>query len=420
MSSLARFFDIKLIDTKSSLYVGQTDDFNARNHTSNANQQTPKSTFVRAQSDKQKRVQQQKRAFITGINGQVGSYLAELLIDKGYLVHGMIRREASLSNKNLAHLIDDKLGSGTDSKIQLHFGDLTDGSSLLKLICKIKPDEVYNLAAQSHVHLSFEMAEMTANTNALGTLRILEAIRQYELLENSTGNIKRSSERIKFYQASTSELFGGSTSQVPQNETTPFHPRSPYGCAKLYAHSLVVNYRESYDLFAANGILFNHESPRRCENFVTRKISKSVAEIKLGLRDSFELGNLNSRRDWGHARDYVEAMWLILQRDEPRDFVIASGESHSVREFVECAFKTVAIDIRWLDKGLDEIGIEQESGKIRVRVSQKLLRPAEVDHLLGDASLAEKHLGWKPKTSFYNLVEEMVLADIRLLEGKTN
>lgn len=357
---------------------------------------------------------EQRRALITGINGQVGSYLAELLINKGYFVHGMIRRESSLNSIRLVHLYDDKVNH-TSKNLQLHYGDLTDSSSLFKLITTIKPHEVYNLAAQSHVKISFDMAEMTGNTNALGTLRLLEAIRRYETNDNSDY-----CRRIKFYQASTSELFGGSIHQVPQNETTPFHPRSPYGCSKLYAHSLVVNFRESFQMFAVNGILFNHESPRRGENFVTRKISRSVAEIKLGRRDFFELGNLDSRRDWGHARDYVEAMWLMLQQDEPKDYVIASGESHSVREFVEEAFKVIGTEIRWSGCGLDELGIEHKSGKIRVRVSDKFFRPAEVDHLLGDASLAQKSLGWAPKTSFKLLVEEMVLSDIKLLRSNPN
>lgn len=350
---------------------------------------------------------ERKRALITGINGQVGSYLAEWLISKGYSVHGMIRRESSLNSVRLVHLYDDKVNR-TSKNLQLHYGDLTDSCSLFKLISNIRPHEVYNLAAQSHVKISFDMAEMTGNTNALGTLRLLEAIRKCEMLE--IGGIKR----IKFYQASTSELFGGSIHQVPQNEQTPFHPRSPYGCSKLYAHSLVVNYRESYNMFAVNGILFNHESPRRGENFVTRKISRSVAEIKLGRRDFFELGNLDSRRDWGHARDYVEAMWLMLQHASPEDFVIASGESHSVREFVEEAFKVIGTRISWMGDGLDEVGLD-EKGRIRVKVSEKFFRLAEVDHLLGDASLARKELNWKPKTSFKSLVEEMVRSDLELL-----
>jgi GDPmannose 4,6-dehydratase len=358
-----------------------------------------------------------RRALITGVNGQVGSYLAEFLLNKGYSVHGMIRRESSLNNIRLNHLYDDKVNH-TRSNFKLHYGDLTDGCSLLRLITIIKPHEIYNLAAQSHVKISFEMAEMTGDTNALGTLRLLEAIRQFEMTQrccDSTNN--RDIHKIKFYQASTSELFGGSMCQIPQNESTPFHPRSPYGCAKLYAHSLVVNYREAYGLFGVNGILFNHESPRRGENFVTRKISRSVAEIKLKRRDYIELGNLNSRRDWGHARDYVEAIWLMLQQESPRDFVISSDESHSVREFVETAFEVIGLKIRWSGEGLNERGYDS-SGTIRVKVSARFFRPSEVDHLMGDSSLARKHLAWRPKTSFKALVEEMVLSDLELLGHK--
>lgn len=352
------------------------------------------------------------RALITGINGQVGSYLAESLIKKGYKVHGMIRRESSLNNTRLNHLYDDKVRR-TGKNLELHYGDLTDTHSLLNLMISIRPHEVYNLAAQSHVKISFDTAEMTGNTNALGTLRLLEAIRRCETLGLVGGR------RIKFYQASTSELFGGSSHQVPQNEQTPFHPRSPYGCAKLYAHSLVVNYRESYNMFAVNGILFNHESPRRGENFVTRKISRSVAEIELGRRESFELGNLDSIRDWGHARDYVEAMWLMLQRPSPKDYVIASGESHSVREFVEEAFSVIGSSIIWSGDGLNEVGVDQ-SGKVRIRISDKFFRPAEVNHLQGDSSLAREELGWSPTTSFKMLVQEMVLSDVELFKRDPN
>lgn len=352
------------------------------------------------------------RALITGINGQVGSYLAELLIKKGYEVHGMVRRESSLNNTRLNHLYDDKV-QRTSKNLELHYGDLTDTHSLLKLIVNIRPHEIYNLAAQSHVKISFDTAEMTGNTNALGTLRLLEAVRQCETL-GLVGN-----RRIKFYQASTSELFGGSLHQVPQNEQTPFHPRSPYGCAKLYAHSLVVNYRESYNMFAVNGILFNHESPRRGENFVTRKISRSVAEIKLGRREFFELGNLDSIRDWGHAKDYVEAMWLMLQKPTPKDYVIASGESHSVRDFVQEAFLVIDTSITWIGEGLRETGVDRR-GDIRVRISDKFFRPAEVNHLQGDSSLARKELGWCPTTPFKMLVREMVMADIALLKRDPN
>lgn len=366
----------------------------------------------------------QKRALITGINGQVGSYLAELLLSKGYFVHGMIRRESSLDSARLMHLYEDKVNH-TRSNLKLHYGDLTDASSLLRLITAIKPHEIYNLAAQSHVKISFEMAEMTGNTNALGTLRLLEAVRQCEMSNVDGVGITSSKScearhRIKFYQASTSELFGGSMTHIPQNESTPFHPRSPYGCAKLYAHSLVINYREAYNLFAVNGILFNHESPRRGENFVTRKITRSVAEIKLGRRGYLELGNLNSRRDWGHARDYVEAIWLMLQQDEPRDLVISSDQSRSVRDFVETAFMVIGVNIKWSGHGCDEVGYDSSNQIVRVRVSEKFFRPSEVDHLLGDSSLARKHLAWRPKTTFYALVEEMVRSDIDLLTNNSN
>lgn len=378
----------------------------ARGNTNTAINQNE--SFTKSQNGTANAKQKSKRpvALITGINGQVGSYLAELLISKGYMVHGMIRRESSLSSIRLLHLYDDKVNH-TSENLKLHYGDLTDSDSLLRLIINLAPDEVYNLAAQSHVKISFEMPEMTAITNAIGTLRLLEAIKRFESLEQST-------KRIKFYQASTSELFGGALHRSSQNEETKFHPRSPYACAKLYAHSLVVNYRESYNMFAVNGILFNHESPRRGENFVTRKISRSVAEIHLGRRDFFELGNLDARRDWGHANDYVEAMWLMLQQDTPKDYVIASGKSHSVREFVEHAFRIINKNIRWQGKGLDEVGLDDQ-GIIRVKISEKFFRPAEVDSLLGDSSLARRELKWSPKITFEGLVNEMVLSDIEIL-----
>lgn len=349
-------------------------------------------------------------ALITGISGQCGSYLAELLIKKGYMVHGMIRRESSFSGIRLMQLYDDKINH-TGKNLRVHYGDLTDSDSLLKLISSIKPNEVYNLAAQSHVKISFEMPELTANTNAIGTLKLLEAIKRCEVL----GLMKH---KVKFYQASTSELFGGAMHQSAQNEQTKFHPKSPYGCAKLFAHALVVNYRESYDMYAVNGILFNHESPRRGENFVTRKISRSVAEIHTGKRQFVELGNLDARRDWGHAQDYVEAMWLMMQQTGiPKDYVIATGESHSVREFVEEAFEVVNRTIRWQGKGLDEVGIDEE-GIVRVKINEKFFRPSEVNCLLGDSSLARKELGWSPKTSFKQLVHEMVNSDIEVLTKK--
>lgn len=349
-------------------------------------------------------------ALITGINGQSGSYLAELLVNKGYMVHGMIRRESSFSSIRLLHLYDDKVNH-TGKNLQLHYGDLTDGDSLLRLISDTKPDEVYNLAAQSHVKISFELPEMTANTNALGTLRLLEAIKRCEIL----GLVKN---KVKFYQASTSELFGGAVHKAAQNEQTKFYPKSPYGCAKLFAHALVVNYRESYGMYAVNGILFNHESPRRGENFVTRKISRSVAEIHMGQREFLELGNLDARRDWGHAQDYVEAIWLMMQQQgRPKDYVIASGESHSVREFVEGAFRVINKTIRWQGKGLDEVGVDDED-IVRVRISEKFFRPSEVNCLLGDSSLARRELNWSPKTTFKDLVDEMVNSDIELLSKR--
>lgn len=355
-------------------------------------------------------------ALITGINGQTGSYLAELLISKGYIVHGMVRRESSLNSGRLMHLYDDKVNR-TGRNIKLHYGDLTDSGSLFELLCAVEPHEVYNLAAQSHVKISFDTPEMTGNTNALGTLRLLEAIRKFERLAGGGGR------RIKFYHASTSELFGGAIGQAPQNESTAFHPRSPYACSKLYAHWLVVNYRESYGMYAVNGILFNHESPRRGENFVTRKITRAVAEIKLGRRQHVELGNLDARRDWGHARDYVEAIWLMMNIKPAdvdaralKDYVISSGESHTVREFVTEAFAIIGLTIEWRGADMDEQGCSvEDDGVVRVKVNNKYLRPAEVHHLWGDSSRARKELNWTPRTSFKALVREMVLADLELL-----
>lgn len=344
-----------------------------------------------------------KVAFITGITGQDGSYLAEFLLDKGYEVHGVIRRSSSFNTGRIQHLYKDPL-THTEGSMHLHYGDLTDSSSLVKLISQVQPTEIYNLAAQSHVKVSFDLSEYTANVDALGTLRILDAIRTCKLDKS-----------VKFYQASTSELFG-KVQEVPQKETTPFYPRSPYGVAKLYGYWIVVNYREAYDLFAVNGILFNHESPRRGETFVTRKISRSVAKIVLDEQEYFELGNIDSRRDWGHARDYVEAMWQMLQRDEPEDFVISTGESHSVREFVEAAFRHVGKEIVWEGSGLEEVGKEKDTGIVRVRVNPRYFRPAEVDFLLGDATKAKEKLGWVAKTSFQQLVQEMVDSDIALMK----
>lgn len=342
----------------------------------------------------------QKIALITGITGQDGAYLAEFLISKGYEVHGVKRRTSLSNTKRIDHLLQNS----AQNKLQLHHGDLTDAMSLIRIIEHVQPDEVYNLAAQSHVAVSFEEPEYTANSDALGALRILEAIRLLKL-----------GERTKFYQASTSELYG-LVQEVPQKETTPFYPRSPYAVAKLYAYWITVNYREAYGFFACNGILFNHESPMRCETFVTRKITLALARIKLGLQSCLFLGNLNSLRDWGHARDYVEMQWLMLQQKKPEDFVIASGEQHSVREFVEIAAKEIGIIIQWVGSGLDEKGINIETGQIIVSVDASYFRPSEVDSLLGDATRAQKQLGWVPKTNFSELVREMMHSDLKKMQ----
>ncbi|GFT33471.1 GDP-mannose 4,6 dehydratase [Nephila pilipes] len=344
-----------------------------------------------------------KVALITGITGQDGSYLAEFLLDHGYEVHGIIRRSSSFNTGRIQHLYKNPV-THREGSMHLHYGDLTDSSCLVKLISQILPSEIYNLGAQSHVKISFDLSEYTANVDALGTLRMLDAIRTCKLEKS-----------IKFYQASTSEMFG-KVQEVPQKETTPFYPRSPYGVAKLYAYWIVVNYREAYDMFAVNGILFNHESPRRGETFVTRKITRSVAKIVLNQQDSVELGNLDSKRDWGHARDYVEAMWMMMQQEKPEDFVIATGESHSVREFVEAAFKHVGKEIIWEGSELEEVGKEKETGIVRVKVNSRYFRPTEVDFLLGDSSKANQKIGWKPKTSFEQLVHEMVDSDIELMK----
>jgi len=345
-----------------------------------------------------------KVALITGITGQDGSYLAELLLSKGYEVHGIIRRSSSFNTQRIQHLYDNPQ-THKHGFMKLHYGDLTDSSSLVKIISKIEPDEIYNLGAQSHVKVSFELSEYTANVDALGTLRILDAIRTCKL-----------ESKVRFYQASTSELYG-KVQEIPQKETTPFYPRSPYGAAKLYAYWIIINYREAYNIFAANGILFNHESPRRGETFVTRKITRSVAKIALGQMEFFELGNLDAKRDWGHARDYVLAMWMMLQQEKPEDFVIATGESHSVREFVEAAFKHINKEIIWEGSGETEIGKEKGSGVVRVKVNPKYYRPTEVEFLLGDASKAKRILNWEPKTSFVELVREMIDADVALMKS---
>ncbi|GIX96829.1 GDP-mannose 4,6 dehydratase [Caerostris extrusa] len=341
-------------------------------------------------------------ALITGITGQDGSYLAEFLLDQGYEVHGIIRRSSSFNTGRIQHLYRNPV-THREGSMHLHYGDLTDSSCLVKLISQIEPTEIYNLGAQSHVKISFDLSEYTANVDALGTLRMLDAIRTCKLEKS-----------VKFYQASTSEMFG-KVQEVPQKETTPFYPRSPYGVAKLYAYWIVVNYREAYKMFAVNGILFNHESPRRGETFVTRKITRSVAKISLNQQEYFELGNLDSKRDWGHAKDYVEAMWMMLQEEKPEDFVIATGESHSVREFVEAAFKHIGKEIVWEGSGVEEVGKEKETGIVRVRVNPRYFRPTEVEFLLGDSSKAKEKIGWEPKISFEQLVHEMVDSDVELM-----
>jgi len=344
-----------------------------------------------------------KKALITGITGQDGAYLAELLLKKGYEVHGIKRRTSLLNTDRIDHLYQDP--HDEDQRFILHHGDLTDSTSLIRIIQQIQPDEIYNLGAQSHVAVSFEEPEYTANSDALGALRILEAIRILGLEKKS-----------RFYQASTSELFG-QVQEVPQRETTPFYPRSPYAVAKLYAHWITVNYRESYGIFACNGILFNHESPNRGETFVTRKITRAMARIKLGLQECLYLGNLDAKRDWGHAKDYVEMQWLMLQQDKPEDFVIASGEQRSVRNFVECASNELSMKIAWEGNGISEVGTW--NGKAIIKVDPRYFRPAEVETLLGDASKARKKLGWQPKISFEELVSEMVQEDLKIAKRDT-
>lgn len=343
-----------------------------------------------------------KTALITGITGQDGAYLAEFLLDKGYEVHGIKRRSSLFNTGRIDHLYRDPHEENV--KLHLHYGDLTDSTNLIRIIQEVQPDEIYNLAAQSHVKVSFETPEYTANSDALGTLRLLEAIRILGL-----------EKKTRFYQASTSELYG-KVAEIPQTEKTPFNPRSPYAAAKLYAYWITVNYREAYGMFASNGILFNHESPVRGETFVTRKITRAAARIKLGLQKKVFLGNLDAKRDWGHARDYVEAMWRILQHDEPDDFVIATGETHSVRQLAELAFKEAGFNIRWEGTGVDEKGIDAETGQTLVEVDPRYFRPTEVDLLLGDATKAKEKLGWEPRTSFKQLVREMVQEDLRLFK----
>jgi GDPmannose 4,6-dehydratase len=343
-----------------------------------------------------------KKALITGITGQDGSYLAELLLEKGYEVHGIIRRSSLINTHRIDHLYTDP--HKKDVHFLLHYGDMTDSTNLIRIIQKVKPDEVYNLAAMSHVKVSFDTPEYTANADGIGTLRLLEAARLLGIDES-----------IKFYQASTSELYG-KVVETPQSETTPFYPRSPYGVAKLYSYWITINYREAYNIFASNGILFNHESPRRGETFVTRKITMAAAAIKHGQQEKLYLGNLDSKRDWGYAKDYVEGMYQILQHDTADDFVLATGETHPVREFVEKSFTHLDINVEWKGEGVDEKGYCKKTGKCIVEVDPRYFRPTEVDLLLGDPSKAKKLLGWKPKTTFDQLVEMMVKADYDLLQ----
>ena len=344
-----------------------------------------------------------KKALISGITGQDGSYLTELLLEKGYEVHGIIRRSSSFNTKRIDHLYSDsKL---INKKLFLHFGDLVDTSSLNRLLEKIEPDEIYNLAAQSHVKVSFEVPDYTAQVDALGTLRFLDAIRETGL------------RKVKFYQASTSELFG-KVQEVPQTEKTPFYPRSPYGVAKIYGYWIVVNYREAYDIFACNGILFNHESPRRGETFVTRKITRAVARIKNGIQDKLSMGNIDAKRDWGYAPEFCEGMWRMLQHDTAEDFVLATGETHTVREFIELSFKEIGMNIEWSGKNENEKGMDSKTGKVIVEIDKNYFRPTEVDLLIGDPSKAKEKLGWIPKVTFEELVKIMVKADCEMVQKK--
>lgn len=342
-----------------------------------------------------------KKALITGITGQDGSYLAELLLEKGYEVHGILRQSSSIRTWRIDHLFNDP--DVYNKTLFLHYGDLTDSISISNLIRNIEPDEIYNLAAQSHVKISFEIPEITAETDALGILKILEAVRSLGLAK-----------KIRIYQASTSELYG-KVLETPQSETTPFYPRSPYGVAKLYAFWIIKNYREAYDMYACNGILFNHESERRGYNFVTRKITIALSKIKLGTQDVLELGNLDAKRDWGYAKEYVEAMWLMLQQEEADDLVIATGETHTVREFIEESAKHIDIEIKWSGEGVDEIGIDTKTGKTIIRINPSYFRPTEVDLLIGDPRKAKEKLNWESKTKFAELVKIMIESDYKLL-----
>ncbi|MER9661608.1 GDP-mannose 4,6-dehydratase [Mesorhizobium sp. M0159] len=346
-----------------------------------------------------------KTALITGITGQDGAYLAELLLAKGYDVHGIKRRSSSFNTGRIDNLYQDPHEKNV--RLSLHYGDMTDATNLIRIVQEVQPDEIYNLAAQSHVQVSFETAEYTANADAIGTLRLLEAIRLLGLTK-----------KTRFYQASTSELYG-KVQEIPQRETTPFYPRSPYAAAKIYAYWITVNYREAYDIHASNGILFNHESPMRGETFVTRKITRAAAAISLGLQDKLYLGNLSAERDWGHARDYVEGMWRILQHEVPDDYVLATGVKNSVRRFVELAFNEVGTEIQWVGSGIEEKGIDAKSGAVLVEVDPRYFRPTEVELLIGDASKAERVLGWKATTSLATMVQEMVQSDLETVKRES-
>ncbi len=350
-----------------------------------------------------KRAEMTKKALITGVTGQDGAYLAELLLDKGYEVHGLKRRSSSFNTGRVDHLYADP--HEHDTRFFMHYGDLTDSTNLIRIVQEVQPDEIYNLAAQSHVQVSFETPEYTANADGIGTLRLLEAIRILDM-----------SGRVRFYQASTSELYGNAP--APQDENTPFQPRSPYAAAKLYAYWITVNYREAYGIHASNGILFNHESPIRGETFVTRKITRAVAAIELGLQKCLYLGNLDARRDWGHARDYVEGMWRILQQEDPGDYVLATGETHTVREFVERAFAEIGRKIEWQGTGVDEVGIDAGSGRTLVAIDPRYFRPTEVDLLLGNPQKAHRELGWQARMSFADLVRDMVRADLVMVKAE--
>lgn len=336
-----------------------------------------------------------KRALITGITGQDGSYLAELLLDKGYEVHGIIRRSSSFNTERIDHIYHDPHERGV--RMFLHYGDLTDGSNISRILESVRPDEIYNLGAQSHVRVSFDIPEYTADADALGAVRLLDAVKDVRM-------------NVKYYQAGSSEMYG-KASAVPQNENTPFYPRSPYACAKVFAHNISVNYREAYNMFICNGILFNHESPRRGGTFVTKKVTNAFAKIKLGKQEKIFLGNLDAKRDWGYAKDYVEAMWMMLQQSKPDDYVVATGESHTVREFVEHTARLLGYEIKWQGKGTEEKGIDVKTGKVLIEIDPRYFRPTEVDFLLGDAGKAKKVFGWEPKVKFEGLVKLMVEAE---------